>query len=448
MNFKVSKYIIVSEVNSQYLIFSTRTAKTIILNESIYNQFYIQQDLKNINSDLLQNLINNEFIIPDFEDELYEIITQNKEKIEENTTLYQVIQPSANCLLGCGYCGQTHTKGDFQLDLHEKLIERLRSKLIKNPKLNNIGIGWFGAEALLGLKSIKKLSVKLINLANDFNIPYGAKLVTNGLSLKKDIFLDLIKNYKINQFEITLDGTQEYHDRRRHLKNGQGSFNLIMKNLKDIFEIENFFDLNAQITIRCNVDSNNYKDVMPLIDLLKPYNKKITAFYVAPIHSWGNDAHLKSLNKEEFANLEIDWLLYLIQNDFNISLLPNRRYETCFAVIPDGELIDTKGNLYNCSEVSQVEIYENSEYVLGNLNDKPADFVFKNRPLENWNDTILENNELPCHSCKMLPTCSGACPKSWKEGIIACPTPKFNIEDRLALSYLAEKKGIDYIMKN
>lgn len=448
MKYKFSYYNIINEYKDSKLIFSTRSSKLILLKNKLAKNVF-ENNFEKIEKNLLDTLISYEIIVPEFEDELNEIITQNKDKIDESTTLYQVIQPSANCQLGCGYCGQVHTKDSIKSDYSEKLLLRLENKIKNNPQLNDLSIGWFGAEALMGLKEIKSLTPKLIKLANGNNMSYNSKIVTNGLSLKKDIFLDLVNNYKVTSFEVTLDGTAKYHDKRRYLKSGEKSFDLIVKNLTEIFALENYNELGVTFSIRCNVDKTNYDGVIPLIEELRSldFHKKVS-FYVAPIHSWGNEAHLVSLEKAEFADKEIDWTLALLKNDFGISLLPSRRYETCFAVSPNAELIDSNGDLFNFSEVSQVPAYKDSEYVLGNIATIDSDHVFKDRPLENWNDTILSTETLPCHSCKMLPVCSGACPKSWKEGIVACPSPKSNIKDRMLFYYLAEQKGIEYIKEN
>ena len=42
----------------------------------------------------------------------------------------------------------------------------------------------------------------------------------------------------------------------------------------------------------------------------------------------------------------------------------------------------------------------------------------------------------------MLPVCGGGCPKQWTEGRVACPTSKFNIQEKLILSYMHAEKGI------
>ena len=54
--------------------------------------------------------------------------------------------------------------------------------------------------------------------------------------------------------------------------------------------------------------------------------------------------------------------------------------------------------------------------------------------LGNFNERIRQG-EYPCSTCRMLPVCGGACPKSWLEGIEPCPSAKSNVEQRLLLSY-------------
>jgi hypothetical protein len=48
----------------------------------------------------------------------------------------------------------------------------------------------------------------------------------------------------------------------------------------------------------------------------------------------------------------------------------------------------------------------------------------------------------PCKSCNLFPVCGGGCPKQWYDGGVACPSYKYNIEDRLVLDYLINKQGL------
>lgn len=445
MNFKLSHYTIITEVveNFRYIVFSTRTGRVVLLNTDNYNHI-TNNFFEKIDPEILISLIDICAIVPEEENELEFIINENKLEIESDNSLYFVIQPSANCQLGCGYCGQKHSKDQLDEKFEDKIIERLNQQLNKTNKHKHLQIAWFGGEPLMSTPTIRRLTPKLKALAEENNVSYSAKIVTNGLALKKNLFLELINEHAVKDIEITLDGTAEHHDKRRFVKSGEKSFDIIFNNLIDIFNIENYAELGANISIRCNVDKTNYDSVVPLIKLMHEHNfhKRISGFYVAPIHSWGNEAHLVSLEKESYADKEIEWLIEMYKYGFTPSLLPSRNHQVCMIVNPESELIDAFGNIFNCTEVSYVPVYENSPYKLGNIKDIEPNQELKNKPLLNWNDIILNNtNDYPCHTCKMLPVCGGGCPKSWKEGNIACPSPKFNIKDRLALSYLIEEKG-------
>jgi uncharacterized protein len=136
----------------------------------------------------------------------------------------------------------------------------------------------------------------------------------------------------------------------------------------------------------------------------------------------------------------------MFEAGFTPSILPGRTKQVCMAVSSESEMYDPYGNIFNCTEVSLTDFYENTPYTLGNLKNNPPEFDKVHRPLTNWNDTLL-TDQFPCHSCKMLPVCGGGCPKSWHEDMRACPTPKFNIKERLALAYVVSKADIKELME-
>lgn len=261
-------------------------------------------------------------------------------------------------------------------------------------------------------------------------------MVSNALSLKEDIFLELVNELSVNHIDVTLDGTQDFHDGVRHTKTKEKTFDIILGNLEKILNLDDFESYNCPISIRCNVDYRNVEGVSPLIKLLatKGLHKKIQYFYPIGIYSWGgNEAHTKSLAKEDFAKKEIDWLIEMLDLGYKTRFfLPTRIKNVCMAVSESSEMYDAFGNIFDCSEVSYSDLYADT-YVLGNLKFDETTYSSK-RTFANWNNQIL-NNEFQCFSCKMLPVCGGFCPKSWREGRSACPPSKFNIKDKLALAY-------------
>lgn len=66
----------------------------------------------------------------------------------------------------------------------------------------------------MGYSQIKKLSSRFIDLCNEEKWYYNCKIVTNAVSLKKNISLELINDCKVTYFQITIDGMKEFHDKK------------------------------------------------------------------------------------------------------------------------------------------------------------------------------------------------------------------------------------------
>jgi uncharacterized protein len=140
-------------------------------------------------------------------------------------------------------------------------------------------------------------------------------------------------------------------------------------------------------------------------------------------------------SKEEFAAWEISWFGEMVELGFDVGLIPDRKLLACMAISPNAELVDAYGNIFNCTEVSYVPTYSKdneNEYAIGHLSGKQT--LGSRDRLGNFNERVSKG-EYPCSTCRMLPVCGGRCPKSWLEGIEPCPSTKYNIEDRLLLTY-------------
>lgn len=442
MIYKLSFYVIFSDFiedegnlsgESKRLLYTSRTSNVLVIRQKHYTLLQ-EGRFEELPVELFDELIKVKAIVNNDEDELSEIIQENKSAIENHKQLHYVIQPTANCQLGCDYCGQEHSKSYLTDKLIENTVKRVEL-LLSAKKFENLDIAWFGAEPLVGLKQIRLLSPLLQQLAQKFNCNYTSRVVTNGLSLKEDIYEELVNDHKITFIEITLDGTEEYHDNRRHTKSKEKTFNIIFNNLLKIVDRPNY-KKECRLSVRCNADQRNSEGVIPLIELLAKHElqDKIN-FYIAPVYSWGNDAHLLT-PKDDFAVKEIDWLLAMKENKFPVYPLPGRIHTVCTAVVKDDEVIDAFGNIYNCTEVPLVPAYEDGRYIIGHL-AKPEDIVDPSqKPFTNWNDKVLNKDDgIWCWKCKIFPVCGGRCPKNWVEGIPPCPVTKYNMEDRIALTY-------------
>lgn len=436
-SYKLSRFLISSDpltnpvTESQYrLLYSTRSNSVFIANESTWKQLY-SGHIDRLPEDFIRQLYDRKIITDEGENELDSILQENEDSVLNMEELYEVIQPTALCQMGCHYCGQTHSNRLLSQDDQEAVLKRIRNKL-QAGSYRSLRIGWFGSEPLAGLAVIRTLSPKLIQLAAEFGCTYGAKIVTNGLSLNKDTALELEKSHKVDSVEITLDGTEEFHDRRRILKTGKSTFKKIFDNL---LSIASSAEISFRIIIRCNVDQDNIEGVSPLIELLAEHNlQRRLSFYPVSVYSWGNDAHLKSIPPESYGQQELAWFRQMTELGFEIGLMPQRRPIVCMAVHKDSELIDAYGNVFNCTEVSYVPAYgEPNKYSIGTVSTPAAS---ASRPFEDFNKKV-RSGEFQCYQCPMLPVCGGGCPKQWGEGLVPCPSAKFNIKGRLKMLFEA-----------
>lgn len=445
--FKLSNYTVTTDILDEEakvpkrIIYSTLTGQAVTISDEIY------QDLKNSNfdkiaNDILLKLINFEFIVTDKFDDFEFVNKINSVSINDNNVLGVTMQPGANCQLGCHYCGQVHTKKYMDEALYEPLIERISNNLSQRD-YKAFSVTWYGGEPLMALPQIRSLSKRFKDLVLPKDLEYRAGMITNGLSLKNKIFEELVLEHQVTFFQITIDTVAEHHDKRRITKTGEKTFDLIFKNVIDVTNNPIYKEKKCNIVIRINIDSSNYESVIPFLDFLaeKKLNDKVSVDF-APVANWGgNDAGKESLTKEDFAVIEIDWLMHAIKLGFRFNLIPGRSFQVCMVVDENQEVYDANGNIYPCWEFPYTPVYEGGDYKVGNILEDSSSYNM-DAITRNWHEDV-KDEKIWCNTCTYYPVCGGACPKHWHEGTPACPSFKYNMEDKLVLQYLMDKNNIE-----
>lgn len=452
MDFKLSKYIAVTGIlnedtkNKERILFSTRTGVSMVISDSFYHQL-VEEKFTDLSDLRLSELMDYELIVPKHVDEFQEILTLNRIGIKDTKHIALTIQPTANCQLGCFYCGQSHRKKTMSEDIQTKVIERA-NYLISEKKdgATGLSVTWYGGEPLLGYSAILNLSKQLQDLASENHLPYSSNMITNGLSLKVDIFKELYLNHHVHSFQITIDTIKEHHDKRRITKTGNSTFDIILGNIKDITSCEEYTLKNRKpIFIRMNIDMTNYEHVTEFIDFLaeQGLSDKVNVGF-SPINNWGQktaaDDH--GISTVNFAELEIEWLIYAHQKGFGVDyILPTRNFATCMVVDEHSEVYDADGNITPCYEFPYTPGYEGDKYVIGNLMFPKETYNHKTE-VRGWLDDLADHKIPKCVKCNLFPVCNGECPKKWYRGEGECPTMKANMEDKLVLQYLINKSDL------
>lgn len=376
-----------------------------------------------LDEDFLNKLKKGYFLIEDSVDELEVLRYEQHSARYSSTYLGLTIAPTLGCNFNCVYCYEKdHDQFNIMNDkTQEALLNFISSQC---QTINSLSISWYGGEPLLAFPLIKELSYKIIKLCSEHNISYSANLITNGYLLNKDIVKEF-ENINIKNMQITIDGPEDIHDKRRFLKGGQGTFKRIFENLKDIVEYL------PNTSLRINVDNDNYSRINEILELLIENNlQSIQPYlgYVEPTNNIYDEENCLNVNK--FSNIDFEFSKSL-QQYFKASKYPKLVANNCCADSANSLVIDPEGNLYKCW--SDIGI---SEYCLGNLSESINN---RSRIYEYalYDPTMDEE----CKNCSILPICMGGCPRRRIDNLVdRCSPYKYNLES--CLQELFEKDSI------
>jgi uncharacterized protein len=415
------------------ILYSTRTGTAIVItNEQA--ALMKENSFSDLPSWLLDKLVKAKLIVPEFENEFETCLTENKNFLSDSQTLSYTIQPTGNCQLGCGYCGQLHRNVTMSQQVMDDVYKRIES-FTTNSRFTHLDITWYGGEPLMAAEEIAILSRRLIALAKEKNIRYTADMITNGFILSGPKLSRLVEECQVKAYQVTLDGLPEYHDKSRPTKQNRGSFEKIYSNIK-AFAFSPLFEKNkVGLTIRLNINRFNAEGVIPFMDFLhaEGLTDKVSLDFQG-IVDWGNNqASVNSFSITEFATREIEWMVHGLNKGFDFDgLVPKRQYGVCMVVDKNSEVYDATGNVYPCYELPYTPGFEDGRDLIGNLAAPGKDKNSKDVPLRNWNENV-KDPKYGCNTCAYFPVCGGGCPKSWYAGSVPCPSFKFNMDQRLLI---------------
>lgn len=333
-------------------------------------------------------------------------------------SLSLTIATTADCNFRCAYCYEKDViKPDYMTKEIEDSILKLVESHIKN--ISFLSISWYGGEPLMNMGTLERLSRKFIKLCNENNVQYNAGIVTNGYLLTKEN-LQLLNDLKVTSLQITLDGNEETHDKRRPFVDGSGTFKTIIENL-----IANK-DLLPHVALRINIDKSNVnsgKEIRKilaenkLLDKVKPYLGRVISD--DDMYEAKNCFNSCDFSKEEFKyfNEFADESTYMLH-------YPRAIHNYCGADSLNSFVIAADGRLYKCWH----DIGDYSRCV-GRINEdiNANKQVYLNYML--FDPTV----DKECSKCNLLPVCMGSCPNMRVNKTDKCSTYKFVLDGFLGV---------------
>lgn len=248
---KFSQYNIVLNVEESLLVLNLKNSTYIkISKEPELSEFKSLLKTKKLdkNQKMVQLLYQNGYIVDKNLDEYTEVKNNLHQLIKNSeSNLSVTLYVTEQCNFRCIYCPEEHKSKRMTDEIWEAFYKYIEKELGKG-QLKNLYFSFFGGEPLLESKRIIKFLEKIDNLVQKYEgVKYYGDIITNGYLLTPKIYQRLTK-LNVIQYKITVDGDRDSHNKMRPRVDGNGTWDTIIKNLKDIAKSND----NVQVIVRTN----------------------------------------------------------------------------------------------------------------------------------------------------------------------------------------------------
>lgn len=324
--------------------------------------------------------------------------------------LYMLV--TQKCNLGCTYC-----LGDNPSYLNQHSMDFTIAKLALEKsaramrKKGNIQIIYFGGEPLLNWALIKQCIEFVENeLKMQFDVNFKHHVTTNLTTLPSD-FIEVAEKHNVSIL-VDIDGRCDLHNKMRPYRNGNGSYDSIIKNLEKISKSDIYYELRATVT------SENVEYLPGILKHHRNLNPAACAFpTLIPVNSEGlplnsnmfpdpdvYSAKLKDVIKEQLFDLSC----VCPSNVISARMLRGEYVVYgCGMILGNTAVVNHNGDIFPC-----IYFVGQKEFCLGNLEKD-------HNPLsqENWYEKFWLKHERKlhvdnlneCHNCAIRYYCGGGC---------------------------------------
>ena len=432
--YRLNKYLVIKDLGAGCkCIFNSFNFETVKITDAAYTKLTekIKEGSIDWHKDADKVLLDKKILVDnDFDEERmveYKFLKVN----HSDEVLELLIMPTLKCNFRCLYCYEKHEDTDMTEEVQNAVITFVRKKM---KEYGSLHVSWFGGEPLLRMDIIEKLSEAFIQVCKENKKTYFADMTTNGYLLSYEK-LKMLKRLKVISFQITVDGTREFHDKQRVLAGGAETFERIISNLNEIKEKDRSKFLFFQI--RMNLTKLNLINKAEFQTFFSETFGDDPRFMKIETCAWpGNDE-----NKDNYL-IEEEKLLYF--SGPTVKLLENIRDDEeeiarfkvervrkimvpCKCARGNHFGIDPNGKIFMC------EAHIDDERVKVGILDKSGNMKFDECAYSKW---VTKKYNKKCLECEIQPIClSSSCP--YKIGILN--SDKLCEEMKVSVDYVISK---------
>lgn len=355
-------------------------------------------------------------------------------QIQGQSTLVLTVLPTEQCNFRCIYCPESFKRQKMSPDVQNAIIDYVRKNI---HNYTGVQIMWFGGEPLMELDIISKLSQAIMQICKDKNRKYLANITTNAYLLDLVTFRSLLR-YNVLDYQITIDGLRESHNRQRPLGDGAPTYDVIINNLLQIKQ--NVKTGKFRIMLRINVSQSMIAEIPQYIDWFKLNFGDDERFCLAVkmVGNYGGE-RVNDISEELISKNGTEDMFFgsMMASDlYQCKLICGSSFRAggmlCTACMRNSLLIDSEGNFRKCTcNLDNNELNFFGNILDGRIDKKSYDYI-------RWNEPYYEKK---CLDCFFQPVCmSSYCKyKSILSQKACCPEEKRHISAYLKI---LDKQGV------
>ena len=311
-----------------------------------------------------------------------------------------------SCNFACPYCYQDqydNPANHLTKDVIDAFFTYVKNEFSSRRKYITI----FGGEPLLNSPKQKELITYIIEKSVEADL--SLCIVTNGYHLEE--YIPVLRKGKIREVQVTLDGTDEVHNKRRFLKGGGDTFKNIVNG------IDACLNEKIDVNLRMVIDKDNIDNLpdLAMFAIVKGWTK--SSHFKTQIGRNYELHHCQSSKDKLFDRVSLYESLYeLIKNSPHIPEFYKPAYSVSKFLAENGELpdplfdscpacktewaFDYTGRIYSCTAT------------VGKTNESLGTFYpdvsLKQDIVEQW--VSRDVTSIPeCRECSVQLACGGGC---------------------------------------
>jgi len=395
---KASQYnMIVKEPDGSFVLYTTRTGGMTRFDAD--ERPFVEKALcdgSSLKLDMDQVLITQGHLIEDDFDEKASVRMKRKIGIEDKNRLDIVLLPTLDCNFRCVYCYEEHRKEYMSDEVAKKVIKLLEVEI---PSAKLALLNWFGGEPLLTPNIVVDITSRAFQIAKCAGVKLVSQMTTNGYLLNGDRLRNLL-DAGILDYQITVDGNRDSHNKMRAASNGAGTYDVIINNCRTLLE-----NPQTRLTLRINFNHQNIESVSEVLDEFLPETRERIRLVLEPIFGDGDVSAAANLAPEYISEFLDSIYAKSVQMGYgssaaDVNFIPEKLVY-CYAERERQFIIGPSGDVFKCA--ARDFKHENR---LGELTDEGT--VAWDDKFKHWMDQG-ESFKPVCDRCVYLPLCMGGC---------------------------------------